>query len=69
MLGHEGALFGRQYSEDVTDERGTHLVLRYDHAGAVGSWSPTRLRPGTPFGPVTPLFEKLDPDTVRERMA
>ena len=36
MLGYEGRLFGRQYTETVTDARGSHLVLRYDHTGAVG---------------------------------
>lgn len=68
MLGHDGTLFGGQYTEEVADERGTHLVLRYDHADAVGRWAPGRLEPGTSFGEVTPLFEKLDADIVAERM-
>ena len=68
MLGHDGSLFGRQFTEEVTDERGTHLVLRYDHTDAVGTWEAGRLEPGTAFGPVTPLFEKLDADLVAERM-
>lgn len=68
MLGHEGSLFGRQYTEEVTDGRGTHLVLRYDHGGATGTWEPIELAPGTPLGDVEPLFEKLDAEAIAERM-
>ncbi len=68
MLGHHTPLFGRQYTEEIADGRGTHRVLRYDHDDAAGRWEPTDLVPGTAFGDLQPLFEKLDAETVAERM-
>ncbi len=68
MLGREGPLFGRQYTETVSDARGSHLVLRYDHTDAVGTWESSELTPGTAFGPLVPLFEKLDRETVEDRL-
>lgn len=69
MLGADTALFGTQYTQLVADERGEHLVLRYDHTGSTGTWTPSELPGGRPLGEVHPLFEKLDPDIVAERMA
>ena len=68
MLGRQGSLFGRQYTEQVTDARGSHLVLRYDHAGAIGIWEPGELAGGTPLGEPVALFEKLDPADVTARL-
>lgn len=68
MLGFEGSLFGRQWTETVEDERGSHLVLRYDHNGARGAWHPVALPPGQKIGEPRALFVKLDPD-VAEREA
>ncbi len=64
MLGYEGTLFGRQYTETVNDEHGEHLVLRYDHSPAVGSWEPTLLPEGQPLREPKALFVKLDDDTA-----
>ena len=47
MLGYERPLFGRQYTEQVVDARGEHLVLRYDHTPASGRWEVTTLPPGS----------------------
>jgi methionyl-tRNA synthetase len=64
MLGHEGSLFGRQYTEEVADARGSHLTLRYDATKAVGRWEPGVLPPGQALREPQPLFVKLDPDTA-----
>ncbi|GAB4319311.1 MAG: methionine--tRNA ligase [Candidatus Sumerlaeia bacterium] len=64
MLGGEGTLFGRQFTETIEDARGRHLVLRYDHAGAVGRWAPERLEPGRQLGRPEDLIVKLPPDTA-----
>lgn len=69
LLGHEGQLFGRQYTENARDARGEHLVLRYDHAGAVGTWKPATLEPGQPLREPATLFEMLDAKAVLEREA
>ncbi len=66
MLGFEGPYFGRQWTENVKDDKGEHLVLRYDHSGAVGKWEPVELIPGHPLGDPQPLFEKLDKEKVFE---
>ncbi len=68
MLGYAEPLFGTQRTEEVEDARGSHLTLRYDHTGATGTWEPTELQPGRPFGELAPLFEKLDAEIVAERM-
>ncbi len=60
MLGFDGQLFGRQYTETVKDARGEHLVLRYDHSAAIGSWRLVELTPGQPLREPKALFVKLD---------
>jgi len=69
LLGHEGNLFGRQYTETVKDARGEHLVLRYDHAGAVGEWKAGTLPPGQAMKEPKPLFQQIDAKAVLEREA
>jgi methionyl-tRNA synthetase len=66
MLGHEGPLFGRQYTETIKDARGSHLVLRYDHSPAVGRWAPAKLTPGQALREPVALFVKLDPAVIYE---
>ncbi len=63
-LGYEGTLFGRQYTEEISDARGVHLVLRYDHTSATGRWEATTLAPGQALRKPAPLFQKLDPAEV-----
>ncbi len=63
-LGYDRPLFGRQYTQEVTDGRGTHLVLRYDPGPASGRWEPTPLPPGQALRKPKPLFQKLDPAQV-----
>ncbi len=69
LLGHDGDLFGRQYTEMVADARGQHLVLRYDHRGATGSWQPAPLPAGQPLRKPEALFIKLDESVIEEELA
>jgi methionyl-tRNA synthetase len=63
-LGYDTALFGQQYTEEISDARGTHLVLRYDHSSAGGHWSAGTLAAGQALQEPQPLFVKLDPVEV-----
>ena len=65
-LGREHALFGRQYTEEITDSRGTHRVLRYDGEQAQGRWEAQALKPGQALQKPRPLFTKLDPDAIAQ---
>jgi methionyl-tRNA synthetase len=69
-LGFGGSLFGRQYTEVVTEEGDVkHTVLRYDPAGSVGQWQPVTLPVGQQMQtPVAP-FRKLEPDIVEKENA
>ena len=69
-LGFGGSLFGRQYTEVVTEEDDVkHMVLRYDPAGSVGQWQPVTLPVGQQMQtPVAP-FRKLEPDIVEKENA
>ena len=60
MLGYDEPLFGRQYTEEVTDARGTHRVLRYDHSAAGGRWAAGELPAGQALREPKALFVKLD---------
>ena len=62
FLGYDGQLFGRQYTRTVSDARGEHDVLMYDHAAATGRWEAGRLAAGQALRPPRPLFVKLDDD-------
>jgi methionyl-tRNA synthetase len=64
MLGYDHPIFGRQYTEEIQDQRGRHLVLRYDHSQATGRWEATTLSPGQALRTPAPLFQKLDPVEV-----
>jgi len=63
-LGYSEPIFGRQYTEEVTDARGTHRVLRYDHSAASVHWEAGTLPPGQTLKEPQPLFIKLDPAQV-----
>jgi methionyl-tRNA synthetase len=67
-LGYDRPLFGRQYTEEVADARGTHRALRYDHSPASGRWEPSTLTPGRPLREPSALFVKLDDDLMREKL-
>jgi len=60
MLGYDQPIFGRQYTEEVADARGKHLVLRYDHSAAIGQWVAKPLSAGQALREPKALFVKLD---------
>lgn len=66
MLGFDGSIAGRQYTETVKDARGEHLVLRYDHSTATGAWAPMALPPGQAMREPAALFVKLDPSIIEK---
>jgi methionyl-tRNA synthetase len=63
-LGYSQPLFGELNTASVQDARGTHQVLRYDHANASGVWQAQPLPGGQPLQKPAPLFTKLDPAVV-----
>ena len=68
FLGYDQPLFGRQYTETVTDARGRHLVLRYDHAAASGRWEATTLPVGQRLREPSALFVKLDDELMGDKL-
>jgi methionyl-tRNA synthetase len=71
-LGYDGDLFGRLYTEELSETERRHLALRYDSAGATGGWAPSQLSPGQSLRAPTALFLKLEPaiaDAEIQRMA
>ncbi|MBX7244796.1 MAG: methionine--tRNA ligase [Candidatus Sumerlaeaceae bacterium] len=64
MLGYDGPLYGRQFTESVNDARGEHLVLRYDHSPATARWEAEPLRAGQALREPAALFIKLDEKLV-----
>lgn len=63
-LGYLDPLFGQLDTTDVEDDRGSHVVLRYDHGGACGVWQAQTLAAGQKLRKPGPLFDKLDPAVV-----
>lgn len=69
MLGYQQPLFGNQYTEVVEDARGKHVVLRYDHKGAVGHWEANELPVGQALQQPTALFVKLDDEAMEAKLS
>ena len=69
MLGYEGRLFGRQYTQTFTETERSHTALCYDGSQAIGRWEPSRLPPGQKLQRPSPLFKKLDDDTAEKELA
>ena len=63
-LGYSVPLFGKLDTTAVEDDRGSHLVLRYDHGSASGMWQAQTLAAGQLLRKPAPLFTKLDPAVV-----
>ena len=68
MLGYDQPIFGTQFTQEVEDARGSHQVLRYDSAGATGNWEATTLAAGQAMRQPSPLFVKLDDETMAEKL-
>ena len=68
-LGYDGQLFGTQRIVEYQEATRSHNALIYDHTGAVGTWAPSRLRPGQALRQPSPLFKKLDESVIEEEYA
>ncbi len=73
FFGYTTPLFGKQYTEDVTDSLGTHKVLRYKAVEGLKveslKWKPSDLKPGAKLNQPGPLFKKLEEGIVEEERA
>jgi methionyl-tRNA synthetase len=69
MLGYDGHLFGRQYTQPFAEAERTHTALCYDASQAIGRWEPSRLPAGQALRQPSPLYRKLDEDTVEKELA
>lgn len=68
MLGYTQPLWGRQYTEIVSDARGQHQALRYDHSTASGRWVAEPLPAGQALQEPKALFTKLDDAIMAEKL-
>ena len=69
LLGYDGQLCGRQYTETIPEETRSHLVLRFEGTASTGRWSASQLAPGQVLRQPSPLFKKLDDSIVDEELA
>jgi methionyl-tRNA synthetase len=69
MLGYEGRLFGRPYTQTFKEAERSHVALCYDNSLASGKWEPSQLPAGQKLQQPSPLFKKLDEDTVEKELA
>jgi len=70
VLGGTGELIPMPQLSDVEDLDGgpAYPVITGDYSGGP-RWESTPVVPGTPIGPPTPVFTKLDPSVVDEELA
>jgi hypothetical protein len=66
MLGYPGSLLGEQVVREYDEATRKHAALTYDYSGVTAQWKPSQLPVSQAFGPIAPLFEKLDPKTAEE---
>jgi methionyl-tRNA synthetase len=66
MLGYSGDLLGTQIVNEYQESALTHRALTYDASAIDVRWQPSALPIGQKFGPVAPLFKKLDEKIVEE---
>jgi methionyl-tRNA synthetase len=69
MLGYQGQLFGRQYTQVFQEAEKTHVALCYDDSQASGGWEPSQLPAGQELQRPSPLFKKLDDDVPEQELA
>ena len=69
MLGFDGSLIGRIYSEELNASTRSHRAMRFDASELVGAWEPETLEPGQALRKPKPLFRKLEPSIAEEEMA
>ncbi len=66
MLGYPDRLFGEQQIVVYQEAERSHEALVLDNSSAAGTWEPSELPSGQKFGPITPLFVKLDESIIDE---
>ncbi len=66
MLGYSGDLFGTQTINEYQETARAHRALTYDASTIDVRWQPSQLPIGQGFGPIAPLFKKLDEKIVEE---
>jgi len=66
MLGYSGDLLGKQIVREYQESTRKHAALTYDSSSVTVQWKPSQLPVGQAFGPIAPLFEKLDPKIAEE---
>ncbi len=69
MLGYGGDLLGRPVVRDYQETERSHRALTYDAASITEKWQASQLRVGQAFGPIAPLFEKLDEKIIEDEKA
>jgi methionyl-tRNA synthetase len=69
ILGYDEPLFGKQFTEIISDNLGEHEILRYNSENATGVWQASQLSPGSDLVNPTPLFRKLDEEIVQSERA
>jgi methionyl-tRNA synthetase len=68
-LGYDAQLFGTQKVVAYHETERSHQALTYDHNGAAGTWTPSKLPPGQALRKPAPLFKKLDESLIEEEYA
>ncbi len=68
-LGYTGQLFGRQYTEEFTEEERIHTALCYDNSQAIGRWKVSQLPSGQKLQKPFPLFKKFEPEVAEQEIA
>ncbi len=69
MLGYDGQIFGRQYTQTFAETERAHTALCYDASQATGRWEPSQLPAGQALRQPSPLYKKLDEDVVEKELA
>jgi methionyl-tRNA synthetase len=68
-LGYDGQLFGRQYTQEFSENGRQHVALCYDNSAATGRWEPSQLAPGQALREPAALFKKLEPEVAEQEIA
>jgi methionyl-tRNA synthetase len=68
LLGYDGFIAGPLEFREVDEDGRKHEVLTGDYSSWVGSWEPSRLRPGQVLQEPRQLFKKLDDSVVEEEL-
>jgi methionyl-tRNA synthetase len=69
MLGYDGDLLGKQIVREYQESERSHRALTYDASTITEQWTSSQLPVGQAFGPIAPLFEKLDEKIIDEEKA